>query len=45
MARVEAKKDTQGLDDKGLLGYAKELEFYPDDSRKTMKNLNMIIVV
>lgn len=32
-------KDTQGLDDKGLLDYAKELAFYPDDSGKTLKDL------
>lgn len=39
MARVEAKKDTQSLDNKVLLDYAKELAFYADDNRKTLKDL------
>lgn len=38
-ARVEAKKDTQSLDNKGLLDYAKELVFCPDDNRKTLKDI------
>lgn len=43
-ARVEAKKDTQSLHNKGLLDYAEELACYPDDNRRPRRILNLSIL-